>query len=393
MPEMLLCAVSLCRRPTSRRCGACRQLPLCSLACAQAAWPEHRSSCLGAPEKRKDERGDWQPVPEPLLAVEAPEQVRFEGEEEKTAPFLAVLPHAGAGKAPVEEAEKKELSALICAYPPCDLPRIGFCTRCLLVGWCSVEHQKAHWKAGHKAACAPAETRLVPVLSWEQRIMAEAKAAAPSSLAAMAKLSPIADWDVSRDGAPPTAILKAWRKAAAGGHALAQGILGNCYLNGKGVTKDAMFAVNLFAQAAAQGNVHAQFNLGVCYERGDGIVKNSKLAVEWYAKAAAQDYHEAQNNLGVCYMSGKGVAEDYTVAAGWFAKGAAQGHAQSQHNLGMCYAYGVGVAINLELAASWRAAAKAAAMQPHAARSSSHEVLLPIRVVCKMPSPENSVNH
>ena len=151
--------------------------------------------------------------------------------------------------------------------------------------------------------------------------------------------------------------------------------------------------VNLFAQAAAQGNVHAQFNLGVCYERGDGIVKNSKLAVEWYAKAAAQDYHEAQNNLGVCYMSGKGVAEDYTVAAGWFAKGAAQGHAQSQHNLGMCYAYGVGVAINLELAASWRAAAKAAAMQPHAARSSSHEVLLPIRVVCKMPSPENSVNH
>ena len=105
----------------------------------------------------------------------------------------------------------------MCAYPPCDLPRIGFCTRCLLVGWCSVAHQKAHWKAGHKAVCAPAETRLVPVLSWEQCVMAKAKAAAPPSLAATAKLAPIPAWDITRDGAPPTAILKAWRKAAEGG--------------------------------------------------------------------------------------------------------------------------------------------------------------------------------
>ena len=90
---------------------------------------------------------------------------------------------------------------------PCDLPRIGFCTRCLLVGWCSVEHQKAHWRKGHKAMCVPAERRLVPYLSWDQRIMAEATEASSASLAATAKLAPIPVWDVARDGAPPTAIL------------------------------------------------------------------------------------------------------------------------------------------------------------------------------------------
>ena len=356
MPEMLPCAVSCCGAPTSRRCGACGQLPVCSLACAQAAWPEHRSACTGALEKRKDTSGDWLPTPEPILAADAPVRSKSKGDKATSAAEepeeSAAAPHAGAGKAPAEE-EAKEPAALMCAYPPCDLPRIGFCTRCLLVGWCSVAHQKAHWKAGHKAACAPAETRLVPVLSWEQRIMAEAAAAAPASLAATAKLAPIPQWDLIRDGAPPTAFLKAWRTAAQGGHAGAQCALGYYNALGAGATQDMKRAVEWYAKAAAQGQANAQYNLGVCYDHGKGVAQDCKLAVEWYAKAAAQGESGAQYNLGVHYELGLGVAQDIKLAFEWFCKAAVQGGASAQFNLGVCYERGEGVAQDFKLAADW----------------------------------------
>jgi TPR repeat protein len=221
------------------------------------------------------------------------------------------------------------------------------------VGWCSTAHQKAHWKAGHKAACRPAETKLVPYMSWEQRIMAEAEAAAPASLAAWAKLAPIPHWDGLLDGAPPTVILKAWRKAAEGGHAGAQTDLGFCYEIGKGVALDHRLAAEWYAKAAVQGHAIAQSNFGVCYELGKGVAQDYKLAVEWYAKAAVQGYAIAQSNLGVCYEGGKGVAQDYKLAVEWYAKAAAQGYAAGQHNLGRCYQHGQVVAQDFKLAASF----------------------------------------
>ena len=351
MPTMLPCTVVRCGASTLLRCGACGTAAFCSLACAAEEWPEHRSGCFGPLAKRKDMSGDWLPAPEPIMAAEAPARSRLKGEDaEPAAEESAVSPHAGAGKAPVEEDTDP---AKMCAYPPCDLPRIGFCTRCLLVGWCSVAHQKAHWKAGHKAACAPAETRLVPVLSWERRIMAEAKSAAPASLAARDKLAPIPGWDLIRDGAPPTAILKAWRKAAEGGHARAQCTLGVCYSSGTGVAQDNKVAIEWYVKAAARGYADAQHNLGVCYKRGLGVAQDYKLAVTWYAKAAAQGDADAQHNLGVCYASGKGVAQDYKLAVEWYAKAAAQGLASAQVNLGICYELGEGIAQDIKLAADW----------------------------------------
>ena len=94
---------------TPLRCGACGTLALCSLACARAAWPEHRSGCSGALAERKDESGDWLPAPAPVVAVEAPARTKHKGEAPADEEASEAPPHAGAGKAaPAEEEEEEE---------------------------------------------------------------------------------------------------------------------------------------------------------------------------------------------------------------------------------------------------------------------------------------------
>jgi TPR repeat protein len=169
------------------------------------------------------------------------------------------------------------------------------------------------------------ETRVVPVLSWEQRMLAEAHAAAPASLAAVVALPPLPGWNINLYGAPPAKIMRAWRKAANGGHAGAQGQLGVCYELGIGVAKDAVAAAEWYAKAAAQGHGDAQHNLGLLYKNGSGVAQDFKAAAAWYAKAAAQGHASALCNLGSLYATGAGVVQDFKAAALCYAKAAAQG--------------------------------------------------------------------
>ena len=169
-------------------------------------------------------------------------------------------------------------------------------------------------------------------------MLAEAYAAAPASLVAMAALAPIPHWDLLRDGAPPTEIMRAWRMAAEDGHVLAQCNLGNCYDFGKGVAMDKVAAVEWFSKAAAQGLDGAQYNLGVSYEHGKGVARDFKAAARWYAKAAAQGYAYAQYNLGGLFRNGQGVAQDFKAAAAWYAKAAAQGHTKAAAARDSCMA-------------------------------------------------------
>jgi TPR repeat protein len=105
----------------------------------------------------------------------------------------------------------------------------------------------------------------------------------------MAALPPIPGWNTDHDGAPPTKIMHAWRKAAEDGHALAQCKLGFClFSTGRGVTTNVEAAAEWYAKAAAQGFSAAQFNLGVLYANGIGVAQDFKAAAAWYAKAAAQ---------------------------------------------------------------------------------------------------------
>jgi TPR repeat protein len=226
------------------------------------------------------------------------------------------------------------------------------------VGYCGAEHQRKDWPA-HKAVCRKGEFGVVPVLSWEQRMLAEAAVAAPVSLASMAALPPIPVWHLVHDGAPPAKIMRAWRKAADGGHSQAQFFIGLCYEFGKGVTEDLKTAAEWYAKAAAQGDADALCSLGLVFEHGIGVAQDFKAAAACFAKAAAQGHTMGQSNLGVLYRNGKGVAHDAKAAAVWFAKSAAQGCADAQYNLGVLYETGKGVAQDFKTAAAWYAKAAA----------------------------------
>ncbi len=274
------------------------------------------------------------------------------------APLVSMEPAVGAGVGAFEHPG----TGFDCAV--CGKADAAVCARCRLVGYCGAEHQKKDWPT-HKSVCRKGETRVVPVLSWEQRMLAEAHAAAPASLAATAALPPIPEWNIGLDGAPPAKIMRAWRKAADGGHAWAQLKLGVCYELGKGVAKDAA-AAEWYAKAAAQGFAAAQFNLGNLYFNGKGVARDFKAAAAWFAKAAAQGNADAQFNLGLLYFNGTGVAQDFEAAASLFAKAAVQGHASAQFNLGVSYEHGTGVARDDKTAAEWyvKAAAQGVSNAP-----------------------------
>jgi hypothetical protein len=324
-PVSVLFACATCGASTPLVCASCLKTVFCSPACAAAAWAGHRAACA--------EFSVLAELPEDALAPVPP-----------AAPLASMAPAAGTGAGAPAFAG----SGFACAV--CGSTNAAVCARCRLVGYCGAEHQRKDWPV-HKAVCRKGEFSVVPVLSWEQRMLAEAAAAAPASLAATAALPPLPDWDLEHDGAPPTKIMRAWRKAAEVGHAGAQCELGYCYHFGKGVAVDCKAAAAWYAMSAAQGVPSAQNNLGILYLNGLGVARDIKAAAAWYAKAAVQGHAGAQYNLGYCYDLGEGVAKNFKAAAAWYAKAAAQGYANAQHNLGILYEDGTGVAQDFKAAA------------------------------------------
>jgi TPR repeat protein len=322
---LTLCAA--CGSSSPLVCASCLKTRFCSPACAAAAWAGHRAACA--------EFSVLEALPDEALAPVPP-----------AAPLVSMEPAAGAGAGAFEHPG----TGFDCTV--CGKSDAAVCARCRRVGYCGAEHQRKDWPA-HKSVCRKGETRVVPVLSWEQRMLAEATAAAPASLAAFAALPPIPVWDFEHDGAPPTKIMRAWRKLAESGHAGAQFDLGYCYGFGTGVAKDAVAAAEWYAKAAAQGFAAAQLNLGDLYFNGKGVAQDFKAAAAWFAKAAAQGLAAAQFNLGILYKNGSGVAQDFKAAAAWYAKAAAQGGAQAQHDLGVLYRDGQGVPRDFKAAAAW----------------------------------------
>ena len=327
-PSLSLC--SSCGASTSLVCAVCLRFHLCSRPCAAKAWPGHRAACA-----------------EFSVLAALP--------DEAPAPVPPAVPMASMISGPVASAGAPEPaeyagSGRLCAV--CGADDAAMCARCRLVGYCSVEHQRKDWPT-HKTVCRKGEFSVVPVLSWEQRMLAEAHAAAAASLTAVAALPPIADWNFDRDGAPSAEIMRAWRKAADEGHSSAQSLLGFCYAAGMGVAQNVKAAVPWYTKAAAQGNANAQYNVGCLYKSGTGVSQDFKAAAAWYAKAAAQGFAIAQFNLGVFYAEEKGVAQDFKAAAAWYAKAAAQGYDNAQCNLGRLYDTGRGVLQDFNAAAAW----------------------------------------
>ena len=129
---------------------------------------------------------------------------------------------------------------------------------------------------------------------------------------------------------------------ARAGDPAAQNGLGVMYYTGEAISKtqsghvlnnDPELAAGWFSRAAEQGYADAQFNLGLMYVNGEGVEKDVVQAVELFKKAAEQGHVDAQNNLGAMYFTGEGVERDEQKAVSWFEKAAAQGNADAQANL------------------------------------------------------------
>jgi hypothetical protein len=146
---------------TALVCASCLKARYCSPACARGAWPAHRAACA--------EFSVLAALPE-----EAPEPVP------PAAPLASMEPAAGAS-AGAGARKPFAGSGFSCAV--CGSADAAVCARCRLVGYCGTEHQRKDWKE-HKRVCRAGEFGVVPVLTWEQRMLAEAAAAAPASLAA-----------------------------------------------------------------------------------------------------------------------------------------------------------------------------------------------------------------
>jgi TPR repeat protein/CHAT domain-containing protein len=144
---------------------------------------------------------------------------------------------------------------------------------------------------------------------------------------------------------------------AKAGYAAAAHNLATLYLNGTGVPKEPVRALELLRRAAEAGFSLSRFQLGVLYARGQYVERDLAVAAEWYQKAAEQGDANAQNELGTMFQNGAGLSQDYGKARELYRKAAIQGNAAAQFNLGMMYLRGLGVPSSVEEAAKWYGAA------------------------------------
>ena len=96
-------------------------------------------------------------------------------------------------------------------------------------------------------------------------------------------------------------------------------------------------AVEHLQKAAKSGYSEAQVLLGLCYANGDGISRNVDEAVQWFRRAAEQNNPEAQYRMGLSYLAGIGVNPREEEGIFWLQKAIEQGHHKAQISLGDLY--------------------------------------------------------
>jgi TPR repeat protein len=107
------------------------------------------------------------------------------------------------------------------------------------------------------------------------------------------------------------AVVRLLRQAAeTDNNAMAQTILGVCYNNGLGVSKDPSQAAYWFRLGADNGNVSAECSLGRCYEQGIGVRRDVDEGLRYYRLAAEKNNALAVCALGACCQFGRGVEKD-----------------------------------------------------------------------------------
>ena len=150
-------------------------------------------------------------------------------------------------------------------------------------------------------------------------------------------------------------------QAAQFGHPGACYELGVMYATGvPGVCElDAEQACQHFMVAAESGLPSAQYNLAFFYEQGRGVSKNANRAVELWERAAEQGHTKARCMLAERYFRGRATFEDstfgaleqdYAAAIFYWGLAADDGEPKAIHALAIMHEAGLGVAQSTKLA-------------------------------------------
>jgi TPR repeat protein len=158
-------------------------------------------------------------------------------------------------------------------------------------------------------------------------------------------------------------------RAAVGGDAEAQNLLGVMQLNGMGTAPDARRAAACFADAAAQGLKEAQYNLSNLLFNGLGVAADEARAIENLLAAARAGHRPALRSLGFLYHdAGADDAHWATLATYCFRQAAEAGDPQAQYFFALRLVHGHGVPVDPAAAAQWFAAAAQSGVYLAAAR-------------------------
>ncbi len=98
--------------------------------------------------------------------------------------------------------------------------------------------------------------------------------------------------------------------AAAAGNAMAQQLLGDSLVDGKGIEKDPERSFVLLEASAAQDYAPGLYSLGLSYRAGDGVEKDDAMAADLFARAAAKDQRYAMGDLAMMKLNADGVERD-----------------------------------------------------------------------------------
>lgn len=162
-------------------------------------------------------------------------------------------------------------------------------------------------------------------------------------------------------------------------------VLGDCYENGKGTSRDKRKAIQLYQEAYDGGILMAAKYLGrlylndqdyqkakiwleKCQTLNDGYVNwalgniyyfglgtniDYNKAYVSFTKSSTLGYRDAYYSLGLCYSEGNGVNKDDEMAVSLWKKGSELGDKFSLRKLGICYSEGVGVGKDIHLAINY----------------------------------------
>jgi TPR repeat protein len=100
-------------------------------------------------------------------------------------------------------------------------------------------------------------------------------------------------------------------------------------VEGLGIKADKKEGANYLLKAAEADFPQAMYYVGNCYMNGDGLTKNAEQALKWYKLAAGKNNAHAQWSLAQCYRTGKGTTVNYDQALYWYAESLSKGYGRT----------------------------------------------------------------